>query len=311
MSIEAYIEELIDPGRALAVSKLTQLSALGPAEAALLATSWPEMELRKRQRLVQELIDLEEDNIELNFDAIFFLGLADGDAGVRRDSIRGLWENESRDLIDALTGLLADDHDAGVRAEAALALGRFVMHAEFEDVKPAYAEPLDQALRGVFQDESEAVEVRGRALESLGVRAAPWVRDLIEEAFESPERRLRLSAVHAMGRSCDESWLPALVAELKSDDDEMRFEAAGACGAIAGEAAAQHLLRLLEDADHEVQEAAIAALGEIGGEVAKAALMELKESEDERVRDAVAEALEALAFVDDPLAFNVSGEASG
>ncbi len=53
MSIEAYIEELVDPSQALAVSKLTQLSALGPAEAALLAPSWPEMELQKRQRLVQ------------------------------------------------------------------------------------------------------------------------------------------------------------------------------------------------------------------------------------------------------------------
>ena len=214
MSIEAYIEELVDPGRALAVSKLTQLSALGPAEAALLATSWPEMELQKRQRLVQGLIDLEEDSIELNFDTVFFLGLADGDAEVRRDSIRGLWENESRDLIDALTDLLADDHDAGVRAEAALALGRFVLQAEFEDVKLAYVETLDQALRGAFQDESEAVEVRGRALESLGARAAPWVRDLIGEAFESPERRLRRSAVHAMGRHCDESWLQSLCAAL-------------------------------------------------------------------------------------------------
>ncbi|MCH8025538.1 MAG: HEAT repeat domain-containing protein [Chloroflexi bacterium] len=311
MSIQAYIEELIDPQRPLAVSKLTQLSALGPAEAAVLATHWPEMELQKRQRLVQELIDLEEDNVELDFDAVFFLGLADGDAGVRRDSVRGLWENESRDLIDAMIGLLADDPDAGVRAEAALGLGRFVVQAEFENVKPAYAEPLDQALRGVFQDQAEVVEVRGRALESLGTRAAPWARDLIEEAFESPERRLRLSAVHAMGRSCDESWLPALFAELESDDDEMRFEAAGACGAIGGEAAAQHLLPLLEDADHEVQEAAIGALGEIGGEVAKAALMELKERENERVRDAVVEALEALAFVDDPLAFHVSDEASG
>ena len=307
MSIEAYIEELIDPAQALAVSKLTQLSALGRPEAGLLAMHWPEMELQRRRRLVQALIDLEEDSVELDFDAVFFLGLADGDAEVRRDSIRGLWENESRELIDALTGLLADDSDAGVRAEAALALGRFVLQAEFGGEQSAYDETLDQALRGVFQDESEVVEVRGRALESLGARAVPWVRDLIEEAFESQERRLRLSAVHAMGRSCDESWLPALFVELEGDDDEMRFEAAGACGAIAGQAAAQHLLPLLEDADHEVQEAAIAALGEIGGDVAKEALKELEESEDERVRDAVEEALEALTFIDDPLAFEVSG----
>ena len=68
--------------------------------------------------------------MEMNFDAVFFVGLADNDPEVRRDSIRGLWEHDSRKLTDTLLALLADDADAGVRADAALALGRFISWIE-------------------------------------------------------------------------------------------------------------------------------------------------------------------------------------
>ncbi len=303
MSIEEMIAELIDPGQEMALSKLVRLSALDEGESALLAESWREMELRKRRRLVQELIDMAEDNVEMNFDAVYFVGLSDSDAEVRRDSIRGLWEHESRRLTDALLGLLTDDSDAGVRAEAALALGRVVLQSELEGVRQPLAEAVDAQLLEVYADESEEPEVRGRALESLGARNDAWVRNLIEEAYGSSVRRLRISALNAMGRSCDEAWLPALYTELESEDGEVRYEAAVAIGAIAAEESATRLLSLLEDEDAEVQEAAITALGEIGGGLAKEALTELAGGGDEPVREAAAEALEALTFMDDPLAF--------
>ena len=53
--------------------------------------------------------------------------------------------------------------------------------------------------------------MRGRALESLGARSEPWVRDLIEEAYDSGDRRLQISAVHAMGTSADSQWLPSIL----------------------------------------------------------------------------------------------------
>jgi HEAT repeat protein len=266
---------------------------------------WREMELRKRRWLLDELVRLAEDNIELSFDAVFLAALDDRDPDVRRDAIRGLWEYEGRDLIRALISLLESDPDPAVRAEAALALGRFVLRAELGALRSASAERIEDALRRAIGDESEISEVRARALEALGARSEDWVRALIQDAYDAGDRRLRLSAVHAMGRSADEAWLPIVYEELASDDAEMRFEAAGAAGAIAGEDAAPRVVPLLQDEDAEVQLAAIAALGQIGGPEARAALRELFATGDERTHDAVEAALAELDFAEDPLGFIV------
>ena len=303
MSYQSCLQDLADPAKPLVASSLASLSAMGPEEASDFRSTWLEMEPARRQRLIQVLIDLTEDNVELNFDAVFLIAMGDSDAEVRRHAIQGLWECEGRDLIDPLVGLLQSDPDAGVREEGALALGRFVLQAELGTLRAVDAERVEQALRRTFENAGEVAEVRGRALESIGARSEPWVADLIQQAFEDPDRRLRLSAVHAMGRSCDAVWLPALTAELESDDAERRFEAAVACGSIADGAATPHLLPLLHDEDREVQEAAIGALGQIGGPQAKRALEGLREDGDDRVREAVLSALAELDLAEKPFSF--------
>ncbi len=307
MSDESYLKKLADPAEPLVASELTELSAMGPEEESSFLNTWQEMAPDRRRRLIQILIDLAEDNVELDFAAVFFIALGDSEAEVRRGAVAGLWEHEGRDLIDPLVGLLQSDPEAGVRAEAALALGRFVLQAGFDTLRAADAERVEQALRRTIDDLAEVVEVRGRALESLGASGEPGVGDLIQEAFESAERRLRLSAVHAMGRSCDAEWLPALIAELESDDPEMRFEAATACGVIAEGEATQHLALLLHDDDDEVRQAAIASLGQIGGSQAKETLEELLEEGDEGIHEAALAALAEVDFAEDPVNFNVRG----
>lgn len=307
MSFETYVQELVDLARPLVASKLVNLSNMGPDEASLLVDVWLDMEADRRRSLVQQLVDIAEDNIELNFDAAFLLALADEEAEVRRAAIMGLWEYEGRDLIDALLELLRNDSDAAVRAEAASALGRFILQAEFDVLRSTDSERIEEALRRAFEDEGEIAEVRGRALESIGARSEAWVEGLIDRAYDSSDRRLRLSAVHAMGQSCDAAWLPKLATELESDDGEMRFEAAVACGSIGDDAATSYLVPLLHDEDAETQEAAIAALGEIGGAKAREALQSLVEDGDERVREAVDVALADLGLTDNPLGAQLKG----
>jgi HEAT repeat protein len=307
VSFEALIEELADPARPLAVSKLVGLSGMSAEEASRFMNVWYELDERRRQRLIQELVDLTEDNVDLNFDTVFFVALADTDQDVRRAAVLGLWEHEGRDLIDPLIGLLDTDPEAAVRAEAALALGRYVLQAQFDTLRATDVERIEGALRRTITDPTEIAEVRARALESLGARSADWVRDLIQDAYESADRRLRISAVHAMGRSCDSAWLSALFAELESDDVEMRYEACVAAGAIGDPEATPYLAPLLRDEDPEVQEAAIAALGQIGGVGAKETLQELLAEGGDRVRDAVLAALAEVDFADDPLAFKLQG----
>jgi HEAT repeat protein len=302
-TFQEYLGELKDGGRPLKATRLVHLSHLTGEQEKAFLDAWPQIQTERRRRLVRQLVDLAEDNVELNFDAIFLACLSDADPEVRAVAIRGLWEYEQRDLIGSLIGLLQSDDSAAVRAEAAVALGNFVLQCEFGSLPDRYFRQVEQALRRAIDDEGEELEVRGRALEAIGACSLPWVRQAIERAYRSDSQRLRVSGIHAMGRNCDLSWLPILFEELNSDDPEMRYEAALACGSLAEEAAVPHLAPLLEDEDVEVREATIAALGEIGGRQARSALQRYLDDPSRSMREAVQEALSIMDFAEDPLSF--------
>ncbi len=305
MSLETLLPQLEHAEHPPPATDLVALSGLAGDDRARFLDVWRALSIQRRRDVVDVLPDLAEDNVELNFDTVFKIGLLDDDVQVRAQSIKALWEYERYDLIAVLLRLLHDP-EAIVRAEAALGLGRYLLRAELNAEGAGIHTETETALRSVVNDESELVEVRGRALEALGVRAVDWVHDLIDEAYASGDRRLRISAVHAMGRSADPDWLPAIVDEMLSDDGEMRFEAATAAGGIGDEQAIPHLVALVDDDDAEVQQAAIAALGLIGGPEARAALHTVaSEHSDERVLEAVSEALSEADFVEDPLGFKM------
>jgi HEAT repeat protein len=296
-----YLAELADGSVRLRVAGLKQLSSMTREQAAEFSSVWPGIDVRRRRRLVQELADLAEDNIDLDFDAVFFRGLDDEDADVRLESVRGLWEHDGTDLIAPLLRVLGADPSPGVRAEAALALGRFVMLSEMGRLRERYFHDVERGLRRVLEDHREVEEVRARALEAMGPFDGAWVRQAIREAYESGVRRLKASALYAMGRSCQPRWLPLMLRELASEEAELRYEAAVACGEMADEAAVPHLVPLLSDGDEEVRAAAVAALGEIGGAEAKAALVSLVEGPSSPLREAAVAALAGIDFGEDPL----------
>jgi HEAT repeat protein len=299
-TFQGYLAELKDEGQPLKVSRLVYLSHLADEQEKAFLDAWPRLQTERRRQVMQQLVELAEDNVDLNFDAIFLACLGDADPQVRASAIRGLWEYDHRDLIKPLLGLLQSDDNAAVRAEAALALGRFVLQWELGSLPDRYFRQVEQVLRRAISDGGEELEVRGRALEAIGACSLPWVRRAIYSAYKSDSHRLRVSGVHAMGHNCDPSWLPILFQELKSDDSEMRYEAALACGSLGEEAAVVHLIPLLEDEDVEVREATIAALGEIGGRQARCALMRYLDHPSGSMREAVQEALSLVDSAEDP-----------
>jgi HEAT repeat protein len=303
MDFSEYLDELADGSKRLEISRLRRLSGLEHTQRDELDRRWSNIDVRRRRRILQELVELAEDNVDLDFDAIFLRGLQDSDSDVRLESLRGLWEAESPDLIDSLIALMEQDKNPAVRAEAALALGRFVLLAELGRLRERHFERVEAALRRVIESETEDRDVRGRAIESIGAYDSSWVRQAIQNAYESGDQSLKVSAVHAMGRSAESRWLPLLVRELSNEDAEVRFEAAVATGQVAEESAIPHLLPLLTDEDEEVRSAAVAALGEIGGERAKGALMEMLDSASDATREAAAAALSEIEFEEDPLGF--------
>jgi HEAT repeat protein len=294
MGLEGYLEELADSRRPLRVSKLADLNQLSTDERAAFELAWPDIDSGRRLQIVNQLNDLAEDNPELNFDAVYLASLHDADPRVRKAVLDGLWEYEGRDLIPVLIKLMRDDDDVDVRASAALSLGRYVVLSEFGNLRPADMSLLDDALSDAINDDAESEEVRARALESVGARSEPWVRDLIVDAFSTDSHRMQVSAVHAMGRSCDEEWLPEVIQLLQSDDPEIRYEAATAAGMIGDESAVPHLAFLVHDEDTEVQEVVIEALAEIGGPEARGVLKQALTSGDPLVQDAAREALAGM-----------------
>jgi HEAT repeat protein len=301
LSLETLLPHLEQEDASLSTTELAGLSGLRGNDRERFLGVWRGLSIQRRRNVIDRLADLAEDSVELDFNAVYLIGVLDDDVQVRADSIKALWEYEGSDLIAVLLRLLSD-REALVRGEAALGLGRFLLRAELMERDDDRAGEIEEALRGVIHDSAELAEVRGRALEAIGVRGHEWVRDLIEEAYGGGERRLQISAVHAMGRNADLDWLPTILEEMHSDDPEMRFEAAAAAGGIADEEALQELGALTVDDDVEVQEAAIAAIGQIGGPAARSMLLSIaSETKDERVLESVRDALSEADFVEDPL----------
>ena len=301
MDLSEYLSDLSDPASQISVTGLQRLNDLSAEQAEELRAAWPGIDAERRKRVVHQLVELAEDSVDLDFDAVFFAALDDEETAIRVAAVRGLWEYERRDLIPRLLNLLERDEEPEVRAEAALALGRFVLQYELGSLREQYFEQVGQGLRRAVEDDLEMEEVRARALEAIGACGRPWVRQAILQAYDSETPRLKVSALHAMGRSCEPRWLPQLLAEAASADPEMRYEAATGLGSLADRRAVSHLAPLLGDSDLEVKEAAIAALGQIGGREAKTLLRPLAQDASPSVQEAAAAALAEGNVDDDPL----------
>jgi HEAT repeat protein len=305
LPIEETIAHLGNSDKPLLNSKLAELSNLNSEELALFEQAWASIEPKRRGQIMYRLVELVEDNFELDFDEIFKGRLKDPDAEVRSKAIEGLWESEEASLIEPLIKLLEQDSSEKVQATAATALGKFAMLAELKKLRPSHKSKVCQALLAVIDDEDKPIEVKRRALEAAAPLSLPQMEKAIVKAYQSDEPQLRTSAIFAMGKSCNHSWLPILLKELASADAEIRYEAAGACGELGEKEAGPYLAELIADPDVDVQLAAIQALGKIGGPEAKDCLEQCLNNSSEVIQRAAEQALYELEAGEDPLSFRI------
>ena len=294
LSIKESIADLSNSDKPLLSSKLADLSNLGSEELRFLEQIWPGIEPERRRQIVYRLVELAEGNFELNYDSIFWNCMKDQDAEVRCKAIEGLWENEETSLINPLIDMLEQDSSEKVQAVAAMALGRFAMLAEHGKLRACHASKVSQALLAAIGDESKPIEVKRHALEAAAPLSLSKVQQAIKEAYQSNETKLRASAIYAMGKNCDGSWLPVLLKELTSTDAEIRYEAAEACGELGDKEAVPYLIGLIDDPDVDVQMAAIQALGEIGSAEAKESLEQCLNHSNEIISQMVEQTLREL-----------------
>ena len=301
LTLEEVLRHLTETEKLLSSTMLTELSDLDRDEILSFLKTWKTLPTNRRIDIVNRLFEMSEDNFELNYEIIFRALLRDDEPNVRLTAASGLWESEDPSLIAPLIRLMKEDPSDEVQAASATALGKFAMLAEHKKLRPVYAESISKNLLEVINDKARPLEVRRRALEAVSPLSFPGVTQAINVFYHSPETKFKISAVYAMGKSCNASFLPLLKKELLSSDTETRYEAATALGEMGEEETVPYLADLLEDPDIDVQMAVIRALGQIGGAQSRRFLRQCLNSESEAISQAAEEALDELESEETPL----------
>ncbi len=303
MTLRDYLKELSNEDNPVRYSGLLQLSGLSSEEVCEFKVEWPSVPRSRTREIMGKLVELREENVELDFSAVFVACLGDADEDVRERATRGLWECEDRGIIRPLIGLLQDDPSARVRAAAGMSLRTFADMAQNGRLLSRDGNRVREALIAVIDRQDEDLEARRRAIEAVASFEGPEIDQIILDAYHSGNLKLRQSSIHAMGRSSNTQWLPTILEGTDHAIAAIRYESASACGLLGEETALPHLIQLIQDEDVQVQLAAVKAIGATGGPLAKQALQRCLRIGDEALEEAARYALKHTEFDDDPLGF--------
>ncbi len=296
---DKLIDALLDESTPFSPRYLSRLTDLEPVDSAALAKTWPQVSLRRRKALLEDLEEVHLADDLLSFEEVARIALKDPEPGVRRQAISILREYELVDLLPTFVHMAEHDPDAEVRAASAAALATYIYMGEVEDISPKKLLRVEECLLRLVNS-TDTTLVRRRSLEALGFSSRPEVVGLIENAYASPDPDWLVTALFAMGRSANNRWSPQVLRMLDHTRPAVRAEAASAAGELELKAALPRLLELLDDSDLDVRMASIWAVSQIGGEGVRVALENLLETTDnDEEADQIDNALENLDFTEE------------
>jgi len=301
VAFEKIINALLDNEHPFPAVHLHRFSDISTSELASLEKIWLQINPDRRAALLEDLENLAEADTLVSFDDLSKFALIDPDARVREIALRLLWESTDANLIPNIERMLEHDPDEHVRAAAATALGQFVYLGELEEIAQNLLTSIEDRLLAVTSDTTEPKLIRRRALEAMGFSSHPEMKSLIIAAYNNSDPQWVVSAVFAMGRSANSTWIPSVLEMLDSENEDVLYEAVRAIGELEGHSARRKLLKLLKSHPEgsEIRMAAIWALSKIGGERVRTTLEKLlDESEDDEEYDVLEDALENLEFTE-------------
>ena len=310
LTVAQLLERMATDPNFPTLAELSALSDLSLSEQAQVRREWMTIPEERRNLAVQELTTASETELTLHLGRFLRVALEDENSQIRSQAVAGLWEETDEALIGPLLDMLYNDASEDVRAAAAEALGGYVLAGELDEIDPAQAMRVEEALLSILHSDGEPLAVQCRALESIAYSGETGVRQLIDDGYYSSYEEMRVAALNAMARSADIRWRDAAQAELVSPDAPMRAAAARACGELEHRDSLPDLYELLSDEEKEVRLAALFALGHIGGKDAVEILTAAATSEDEDEAAAAEEALEDSLFYShsDIALFDESGD---
>lgn len=278
-------------------SQVKQLSGLGSAQLQRLKATWHSMPDPERMHLLATLRKTAEDDALVDFDSVYAMAMEDPNADIRRVAVVSVTESNSESIMERLLALCSQDPEELVRCAAAERLGPFAYEAEVGTLPEEDARRIEAILLERTRSETEAPQVRGSALASLGYFSTEAVRQEIQRALT--RSGFLLSAIRAIGRSMDPVWTPVLIEQMGSSNAAVRREAAEAAADYEDSVSA--LSELVDDPDRSVRLASIASLGTIAGPEARDVLVYCFESADPEIREAASRALQAIEEPEAPL----------
>jgi HEAT repeat protein len=299
ISITIVIDAFLDEGTPFHPRYLNRLSDLDPADTVLFAEAWPNVSLRRREAILEDMEDIHMADDLLCFEAVGRLALKDQAPSVRSRAIRILREYELVELLPIFMDMAEHDADVDVRADAAAGLASYIYMGEVEEISPSKLKRVEECLLRLISSQDTTL-VKRKALEALGFSSRREVIGLIENAYNSDDKDWVITALFAMGRSANSRWKHQVLNMLTHSQPGVRAEAASAAGELEIRSAKPILLELLEDSDYDVRMAAIWALSQIGGKGVREALENLLEiTDDPEEIDQIDNALENLDFTEE------------
>lgn len=271
---------------------LIGFSGMTDTQYAEFAPVWGKFGTTFQRVLLQSLADIADSNLELDYTTIAEHNLRNEDAGVRQAAIEILAEVHTPELMYQLIDMVRSDDDTNVRAEAMRGIGRFVLAGELGELDDQVSHDAQQIALDVINDSQQAPEVQRYAVEAIANCSRPEVTNIIHAAYQSDDAQLRISAVAAMGKSCDAQWELIVMNELESSDDDMQLNAARAAGDLQLTAAVPLLGQMLDYGDRVLKEVAIWSMGEIGSKEAVRILEAFAEVAEEAEDDQLLEVTE-------------------
>jgi len=300
------MREILASGESVPVYRLYELSDMSSEDLDKFATIWQDLEDERRRIVIRHMADISEGDYQVDYHEIFAYCLADPSPPVRIAALDGLWDSESISLIEPIIDMAQDDPDLEVRRMAAATLGHYVILGEWDVISVKHTEPIIEGLLSILEDDNSNPSVIRAALESISSNPHVKVPGLIEQAYDSGDSKMQISAIFAMGQSADPRWLSIIQEEMQSPYEDMLIEAVRAAGSIGKNELIADVADLITDDDMEVSLAAIAAIGEIGTELGQKILLDLADDPYmEELHPAVDEALEQLSWLNDDFNFDI------
>lgn len=301
------IEILQDLDRPFPPEYLHIFSDITAADLAEIRKAWPQIPVLRKINLLQDLEAMMESDTLLSCDDFARFALRDDNPDVRSHAINLLWDSEDPRLTRTFGDILTQDGNAVVRANAASALGKFVLLGELEEISQRYYDhTLDLLLKHY---EVEAFdEVKQEILRSLSYCGNQEIAKLIKAAYETDKKAWKIAALESMGRSADNRWKDHVLANITNEDADLQYEAIRASGELELKDAREILLRVLAEelGNNDVYYQTIWALSKIGGGSVRETLEDLLENSNNDEEIEILEmALDNLDFTDENSEFTL------